>query len=38
MEKALDNMDPTEYARYKYSKNKALFNEEIMKKINEYAT
>lgn len=36
MEKALGNMDPTEYARYKYSKTKAVFNDQVMKKINEY--
>jgi hypothetical protein len=39
MEKALENMDPSEYARFKYAKNKPTeFNEDIMKKITDYAT
>ncbi len=38
LERALSNIDPAEFARYKYTKAVAPFHEEVIKKCNEYAS
>lgn len=37
LDRALTNIDPAEFARYKYTKAVTSFHEQAVKKINEYA-